>query len=377
MPSKVAGHPASYMQCAGIYLSIMEKVFNHPSPPIILPLLMVVSMYFLQLEEQGRYTIRCIAFYNMENLFDTVNDTLVYDDQRTPDGRDHWTPDRYWRKIDKMSRVIGDIGFETRRSAPDLIGLCEVEKRAVLDDLIRSARLEAHDYRVVHFDSPDERGIDVALLYKPSVFSPHTFKSHRLLLVSPEGERDYTRDQLVVGGLLDGESVCLIVNHWPSRSGGQSRSAPGRVAAATLNRHIIDSVRRSEPASKIIIMGDLNDNPTDDSLKKFLKSKGSRDSLEKGDLFNPMEAIYKKGWGSLAYRDVWSLFDQIILSAEFVGNSATGYRFWKAGIHNPGYLSTKKGRFRGYPMRTYAGGRYTGGFSDHFPVYVFLVRRLL
>ena len=318
-----------------------------------------------------------IAFYNMENLFDTVNDTLVFDDARTPEGRDRWTTDRYRQKIVRMTGVIGDIGYRARVSAPDLIGLCEVENRAVLDDLVRSPELKAFDYRVVHFDSPDERGIDVALLYKPTVFSPTAYKSHRLLLLSPEGERDYTRDQLVVGGLLDGESVCLIVNHWPSRSGGQLRSAPGRKAAATLNRHIIDSVQRTDPDVKFIIMGDLNDNPTDDSLKKYLKSQGSPDNLAPGDLYNPMEAIFKKGWGSLAYRDVWSLFDQIILSAEFVGSSAPGYRFWKAGIHNPPYLSTKTGRFRGYPLRTYTGGRYTGGFSDHYPVYVLLVRKVL
>jgi exonuclease III len=354
----------------------MSKIFNLLAPPFILPLLAVISMYCLQTEEQGRYYVRCVAFYNLENLFDTVNDTLVFDDERTPAGRDHWTQERYKRKITRIAGVLSDIGYQTTARAPDLIGLCEVEKREVLDDLINTPVLVANDYRVVHFDSPDERGIDVALLYRPSAFSPTSFKSRRLLLISPDGERDYTRDQLVVGGIFDGERVYFIVNHWPSRSGGQARSAPYRKAAAELSRHIIDSVLRLEPEAKIILMGDFNDNPTDISLKKHLRSGGSPKNLRDGDLYNPMEALYKKGGGSLAYRDIWSLFDQILLSEGFVGGMENGYRFWKAGIHNPPYLSTGRGRYRGYPLRTYSGGRYTGGFSDHFPVYIFLVRKV-
>lgn len=355
----------------------MGRLLEYPSTPFILPLLAVISMYFLQMEEQGRYYVRCVAFYNLENLFDTINDSLVYDDERTPSGRDRWTSERYQLKVAQLGRVISDIGRQTTAGAPDLIGLCEVEKREVLDDLINSPSLNVHDYGVVHFDSPDERGIDVALLYKPKAFSPASFVSRRLMLITPEGDRDYTRDLLVVGGLLDGESVYLLVNHWPSRSGGQTRSAPYRRAAAELNRHTIDSIQHMEPDAKIILMGDLNDNPTDNSVKKHLGSQGAFSSLKDGDLYNPMEALYKKGGGSLAYRDVWSLFDQILLSANFLDKSGSGYQFWKVGIHNPPYLSTRTGRYKGYPLRTYSGGRYSGGFSDHYPVYVFLIRKQL
>lgn len=339
----------------------------------------MVAVCLLQGQEQANRTfrIRTIAFYNLENLFDTVNDSLVYDEERTPEGRDRWTEKRYALKIERLARVLSETGRPIAPAAPDLIGLCEAENRKVLEDLIRHPWLRTTAYGIVHFDSPDERGIDVALLYKMSAFSPTSFKSHRLLLTEEEkgeGNRDYTRDQLVVGGILDGEQLYVIVNHWPSRSGGQARSEPHRLEAARLNRQIIDSINSMDVNPKIISMGDLNDNPTDASLKRILKTEAVPDSVRQGSLFNPMERLYRKGAGSLAYRDSWSLFDQILLSASLVHASDQGYRYWQAGIFNPPYLITKHGPFRGYPYRTYSGGRYTGGYSDHFPVYVYLIR---
>ena len=181
-----------------------------------------------------------------------------------------------------------------------------------------------------------------------------------------EEERNYTRDQLVVGGLLDNETVHFIVNHWPSRSGGESRSKPGRLAAARLNKGIIDSVRRSAPDAKIISMGDLNDDPFDDSLKKVLKTQGTRSDLDLEALFNPMERLFRLGVGSLAYRDKWNLFDQIFFTANLVDTENGSYNFWRAGVFNAPYLITKKGQYKGYPFRTYAAGSYIGGYSDHF-----------
>ena len=324
-------------------------------------------------QEERQYIIRTIAFYNIENLFDTENDTLVFDDDRTPEGKDHWTQERYNKKVEAISRVISEIGSETTKTSPDLVGICEVENKKVIEDLITHLNLRSADYGIVHFDSPDERGIDVALLYKKSVFLPTSFASHRLLLINDEGERNYTRDQLVVGGLLDNELVHFIVNHWPSRSGGEARSRPDRIEAAKLNKRIIDSIQKSNLSAKIIGMGDLNDSPKDDSLKKVLKAKGKRINIEPTDLFNPMEKMHRKGMGSLAYRDKWNLFDQIFFTANLLAPE-NGYRFWKAGVYNPNYLVTKKGQYKGYPFRTYAGGSYTGGYSDHFPVYVYLIK---
>ncbi len=325
-------------------------------------------------QAQKQYEIRAVAFYNVENLFDTENDSLTFDDDRTPEGKDHWTQERYKQKVANISKVLSQIGSVTTQTSPDIIGLCEVENKKVLEDLVSHPNLQNKNYRIVHFDSPDERGIDVALLYKKNVFLPTSFARRRLLLQNVDGERDYTRDQLVVGGLLDDEQIYCIVNHWPSRSGGALRSKPNRLAAAKLNKRIIDSLIKIDNSAKIISMGDLNDDPDDDSLKKILKTKGKQKNLEENDLFNPMEELFKKGVGSLAYRDKWNLFDQIYFTANLLEKEGGSYRFWKANVFTAPYLFSKKGKYRGYPFRTYAGGNYTGGYSDHFPVYMHLIR---
>ncbi|MBD0779489.1 endonuclease/exonuclease/phosphatase family protein [Maribacter sp. ANRC-HE7] len=324
-------------------------------------------------QKGNTFKIKTIAFYNVENLFDIENDSLTFDDDRTPQGKDHWTTERYSRKIDNIAKVISDIGSSQISTSPDVLGLCEVENLKVLEDLVNHPRLQKMDYRILHFDSPDERGIDVALIYKHGSFLPTSFQSRRLLLQNDDGERDYTRDQLVVGGLLDDEQIYFIVNHWPSRSGGAERSKPNRLAAAALNKRIIDSIVKQDVSAKIISMGDLNDDPVDDSLKKILKTKGMKNGLEENDLYNPMEKLFKKGIGSLAYRDQWNLFDQMYFTSNFL-NSKDGYQFWKANVFTAPYLFTKKGNYKGYPFRTYAGGSYTGGYSDHFPVYLYLIK---
>ncbi|KQC30828.1 endonuclease [Flagellimonas eckloniae] len=338
-----------------------------------LPILMSISLFA---QSQKTYRVRTIAFYNVENLFDTVNDTLIFDDERTPDGSYNWTDERYEKKIEHISNVLSKIGGETTDTSPDIIGLCEVENKNVIKDLVNHPNLLERDYGIVHFDSPDERGIDVALLYKKASYLPSSFKSHRLLLFDEMGQRNYTRDQLVVGGLLDDEEFYFIVNHWPSRRGGASKSAPNRLRAAFLNKRIIDSIQKLNIDAKIISMGDLNDDPRDDSLKKVLKTIGKENQLDSLRLFNPMEKLHKKGLGSLAYRDKWNLFDQFFMTSNLIGKSKEYYSYWKAGIYAPSKIRTIKGKYKGYPFRTYSGSNYTGGYSDHFPVYLYLVREV-
>ncbi len=325
-------------------------------------------------QQKKSVKIRTIAFYNVENLFDIENDSLTFDDDRTPSGKDGWTQTRYAQKIENISKVLSQIGSIVSKTSPDIIGLCEVENITVIEDLINHPNLEHKNYGIVHFDSPDERGIDVALIYKKSAFLPTSFASRRLLLQNKEGNRDYTRDQLVVGGILDDEQIYCIVNHWPSRSGGAARSKPNRIAAAKLNKRIIDSILKLDGSAKIISMGDLNDDPKDDSLKKVLKTTGKKKNLEPSSLYNPMEKLYRKGIGSLAYRDKWNLFDQIYFTANLLNKENSSYRFWKANVFSAPYLISNKGKYKGYPFRTYAGGNYTGGYSDHFPVYVYLIK---
>ncbi|MBA4745076.1 MAG: endonuclease/exonuclease/phosphatase family protein [Muricauda sp.] len=340
---------------------------------ICLLVLISTSLYG---QKSKTYTLRTIAFYNCENLFDTVNDSLTFDDDRTPEGRYRWTEERYLQKVENLSKVISQIGAETSKTSPDIVGLCEVENLDVLEDLVRHPNLQEKDYGIIHFDSPDERGIDVALLYKKASFIPSSFKSHRLLLFDDMGEREYTRDQLVVGGTMDRENIYFIVNHWPSRRGGAAKSSPLRVRAALLNKRIIDSIQELDLDAKIIAMGDLNDDPIDDSLKKILKTKGKKRQLDSVSLYNPMEAMFKKGVGSLAYRDKWNLFDQMFFTANLVTEDRTTLSFWKAGIFAPSFIRTEKGRFKGYPLRTYSGGTYTAGYSDHFPAYLFLLKEV-
>ncbi|WP_041632759.1 endonuclease [Maribacter sp. HTCC2170] len=342
---------------------------------IIRLLTLLFLIPFMGLAQQKRLVnLRTIAFYNVENLFDIENDSLTFDDDRTPNGKDKWTQTRYLQKIENISKVLSRIGSVTSKTSPDIIGLCEIENITVIEDLINHPNLRDKNYGIVHFDSPDESGIDVALIYKKGSFLPTTFQSRRLLLQNEDGDRDYTRDQLVVGGLLDDEQIYCIVNHWPSRSGGETRSKPNRIAAAKLNKRIIDSIQRMDSSAKIISMGDLNDDPIDDSLKKILKTKGKKKKLEDQSLFNPMEKLYNKGVGSLAYRDKWNLFDQIFFTANLLEKKDDSYRFWKVNAFTAPFLYTKKGKYKGYPFRTYAGGSYLGGYSDHLPIYMFLIR---
>ena len=340
-----------------------------------LPFLFFTGLLIAQPPAKKSFNIHTVAFYNVENLFDTINDPNTFDDDRTPKGRDRWTTKIYNKKVSSMAKVIAGIGKEATQSSPTLVGLSEVENRKVVEDLIADPQLRASNYGIVHFDSPDERGIDVALLFKKNHFVPTSFYNHPLYLYNDNGKRDYTRDQLLVTGFLDGEEIHIIVNHWPSRSGGQARSEPKRIKAAELNKKIIDSLLKQNRKAKIIDMGDFNDTPSDASIKKTLQTAADRKKTKRKQLYNPMEAMEKKGLGTSAYRDSWFLLDQIFVSGSLLQKNPSSWYFWKAGIYNPSYLINSKGRYKGYPYRSFAGS-YLGGYSDHFPVYVYLLREV-
>ncbi len=344
------------------------------------PTFFIVSIFAFSIgfaQEKKTYKVNTIAFYNVENLFDTEDDPLTFDDDRTPEGKDHWTEDIYQAKIKNMAKVISEIGEDVAGTSPALIGVCETENLKVLEDLVNDETLRNKDYGIIHFDSPDRRGIDVALLYQKRLFTPTNYKTHELKIYddNDRSKRVFTRDQLVVSGILDGEKIHLIVNHWPSRSGGEERSRPKRIKAANLNKQIIDSLFVGDPYAKIITMGDLNDDPTSPSIKDVLKTHGVKEDLGLKQLYNPMEEMYKKGMGTLAYRDGWNLFDQIIMSTELTKKDFSTYRFYKAGIFNKTYLATPRGQYKGYPFRSFVNG-FTGGYSDHFPVYIYLIKEM-
>ena len=340
---------------------------------LLIVLILTITTVFSQ---EKAYKVNTVAFYNLENLFDTENDPLTYDDDRTPDGKDHWTEEIYQDKLKNMAKVMAEIGAEVSGNTPAIIGVCETENRKVLEDLVNQETLIKQDYGIIQFDSPDRRGIDVALLYKKKLFTPTHYKAKELLIYddNDKSKRVFTRDQLVVSGMLDGEKIHLIVNHWPSRSGGEKRSRSKRIKAAKLNRQIIDSIFSDDPYAKIITMGDFNDDPTNPSVKDHLNAKRKANNLAIKELYNPMEDLAKQGYGSLAYRDSWNLFDQIIISTELTKKDFSSYRFYQAGIYNKTYLVNAHGRYKGYPYRSFASGSYTGGYSDHFPVYIYLVK---
>ena len=327
-------------------------------------------------QDASSFKITTVAFYNLENLFDTENDPLTFDDDRTPEGKDHWTEEQYRDKLVKLSQVLSDIGRDKTQKAPSIIGVCEAENRKVLEDLVNQKALLDANYGIIQFDSPDQRGIDVALLYQKSVFIPTHYKAVPLFIYDEidVSKRVFTRDQLVVSGMLDGDKISIIVNHWPSRWRGEEKSRYKRIRAGALNKRIIDSLFSEDPYAKIITMGDFNDNPTDASIKDILKTHKKRRRTGFKQLYNPMEKMYQKGIGTVAHRDSWSLFDQIIVSHELVKKEYTSYRFFKAGIYNKPYLINSGGKYKGYPFRSYVNGSYSGGYSDHLPVFIHLIK---
>ncbi len=326
-------------------------------------------------DEKKEYVIACIGFYNLENLFDTIVDpdtNLILREDFTPHGPKVWNSKRYAEKMDRLSEVISKMGTEVTPDGPAVLGVTEVENRSVLEDLVNTPKLKPRGYKVIHYDSPDKRGIDVGFLYQPKYFKP--VSSRNIPLNFTDDPKHKTRDQLLVSGYLNGEMVHFVVTHWPSRRGGEKRSRPGRIAAAELGRKIIDSLRAKDPNAKVLYMGDLNDDPTDASVKKYMMAVGKQDEMGPKKLFNPMEDLYKKGVGTLAWRDTWNLFDQIILSSPLISKDYSSFRYYKVQIFNKKFLLNPKGNFKGYPFRTYVGTNYQGGYSDHFPVYVFLIK---
>lgn len=327
-------------------------------------------------EVKKEYNVHTIAFYNVENLFDLEKDPNTVFHGRTLRGESYYTQEVYNAKLKNLSKVIADIGRDFTGTTPTIIGLAEIENFNVMNDLVNQDALRESEYSIVHYDSPDLRGIDVGLIYKKGAFIPTHSISHGLKLINAENasRKLHTRDQLVVSGLLEEELVYLIVHHWPSQSGGKGKSLPHRIKAGELNRKIIDSIFKLDPSAKIINMGDFNDAPISSSIKESLITSSSRNEMKTTDMYNPMESMHHKGLGTLAWRDNWSLFDQIMVSSELVNKDFSSMRFYQAGIFNPPYLTTPHGKFKGYPYRSYSSEGWTGGYSDHFPVFIYLVK---
>lgn len=349
--------------------------------------------------QQKKFIVHTVAFYNVENLFDTINQANN-DEEWLPNGAQNWTSAKYKQKIKNMARVISEIGTsENPNNSPTILGVSEIENRGVLEDLVKDSKISGKNYGIVHFDSPDKRGIDVGFLYQKDHFKPTSYINIPLyiynksdqenkkgkedkeessedkdkIVADQSSSRVYTRDQLLVTGLLDGEEISVIVNHWPSRSGGEKKSSPFREAAGRLNRKIIDSLFKINPNAKVITMGDLNDGTYNKSVKVELGAKLKKSEVKEFGIYNPFEQMARDGHATLFYRDAGDIFDQIMVTEPFIRTDFSSFRYWKAGIFNKPYLITTTGQYKGYPLRH---GANEVGFSDHFPVYIYLIKEV-
>jgi len=317
------------------------------------------KLYFYDMIENSK--IFTIAFYNIENLFDIENDPYTNDDDFLPTSAKRWTYKRYQNKLRKLGSVISQIGENESGSSPAIVGLAEVENNNVLTDLIHSEHLKDLGYNFVHFDSLDERGIDVALIYKEEFFNVENSETFSVYLQTEFGDRDYTRDILLVQGKLNNEDVHIIVNHWSSRREGEKETEHKRLAAAKVVNNVISRLKKEQTNAKIIVMGDFNDNPDNESIK-LLENESQ--------LYNPFSTLLSYNKGSLNHDFQWNMFDQILISGNFFDPNGIKLKYVKAEVFNSKFLTQYHGKFKGQPFRTYVGKKYKGGYSDHFPVFV-------
>lgn len=321
------------------------------------------------------YQITAVAFYNLENLFDTVDDPKKFDEEFTPNGANHYTEAIYAKKLQNMAKVLSLIATDKIPEGPALIGVSEIENDKVLQDLISEPALKSRGWRIVHFESPDVRGIDVAMLYNPKMFKVLDAQSLNVDIEENE-KKEYTRDILYVTGLLGDDTVSVFVNHWPSRRGGEAASAWKRAKAASVCKEIIKAKVKENPNYKCIIMGDLNDDPVSPSVAKTLGAIGEKSKLKPGGLYNPWISFYKKGLGTLGYGDSWNLFDQIIISQAFLNKNAGGWQFYQADVFKRAFMISNFGKFKGYPHRSFSNGVWIDGYSDHFPTYIYFIKEI-
>ncbi|MFC2119623.1 endonuclease/exonuclease/phosphatase family protein [Bacteroidota bacterium] len=332
---------------------------------LIFNLIILSSLCFGQSKDDTLF----IAFWNLENLFDTIDDTEKNDEQFLPGGDKEWTDERLDIKLNHIARVIRSMN---NSNGPDLLGVCEVEHKSMLDSLI-ARYLNDINYKIAYIESPDERGIDNGLIYNSSVFE----------LLSVEGDIVHLKDDWPTRPIVNvkliydsGDTISVYINHWPSRSGGKEKSEPNRIAAASTLRKSVDEDFNLNPRAKIIVFGDFNDEPTNISVLETLNANPFKcDSIEaenmfntERELFNTSYQAYEDGLGTYKYRDDWNMLDQIIISGDLITNPEFYYICNSFNIYKPYFMVTHSGKYKGTAFPTYGGKRYLGGYSDHFPV---------
>ena len=345
------------------------------TPGILLVLLL--STFLRSSGQTKQYQISAVAFYNFENLFDTKDDLSNWgDDDFLPEGPYRYTDEVYHQKLHNIATVISQLGTEFTPDGPAIIGTAEIENDNVLKDLCSQPSIKERNYKFVHFDSRDSRGIDVALIYQPKYFQFLGAKSLSVNTGEVKGKTSRTRDILHVSGILASDTVHILVNHWPSRRGGEAASAQYRAVAAGVCRRAADSLFAINSHAKIIIMGDLNDDPKNTSVTSILGAKGRKEEVAPSGLYNPFTSFYRHGYGTLGYNGSWNLFDQIIISGTWLTQNAYCWKYYKAEVFDRSFLKYRFGQHKGYPLRSFEGHNWVNGYSDHFPSLIYLVREV-
>lgn len=337
-------------------------------------LFLVLFFSVNSLFSQEKYISGIIGFYNFENLYDTIDQEFVQDEEFTPNGTKRYTGKVYWEKLTKLDQVVSEIGVDLNPDGVAILGVAEIENKSVLRDFSKQEKVKDRGYKIVHYDSKDARGVDVGILYNPKYFK--VIKSGKIEVDLSDLGEGHTRDVLWAQGLFMGEEIYVMVGHWPSRRGGEEVSLERRCRAATTMRTKIDSIQKEYPKAKIVVMGDLNDDPTSPSVTDCLKASGDIFKATNGVLFNPFYDYFKKGIGTLAYNDSWNLFDQIMISEGFLEKFEYSLLYQKAFIFSKTYMKNLTGNFKGYPFRTYVGDTYQAGYSDHFPTFLYFKKKL-
>ncbi len=338
-------------------------------------MLCAAAMQATNAQAQDQYKVAAIGFYNCENLFDTINDPNKKDEDFTPDGPYRYTSDVYKAKLHNIATVFKQMGADVTPDGPAIIGLAEIENDNVLKDLVAQPEIAARHYQYAWFYTPDERGISTALLYNPKYLKvlmaePLRVPTEQLAYKRP------TRDVLHVCGILAGDTVHILVNHWPSKSGGDAASAPGRRLAASVDKRIVDSLKAINPATKIILMGDFNDNPNSEGIMEVLQAKAERTDVSDTNIYNPWYNMYKKGIGTEIFQGEWNLIDQIMVSGALLSNKNGKWAYYKQEIFKRDFLVNKIGPYKGLPHRSFTvTHQWDNGYSDHFPVLVYLIEK--
>ena len=324
-----------------------------------------------------------IGFYNLENLFDTYHDEGKNDYEYLPDGANQWTDVKYRKKLHNMAHVIAEMKKDNGRWHT-VLGVSEIENRHVLEDLVAEPEIAEANYQIVHYDGPDRRGVDVALLYKPEQMTvvesesiPFTFEGSSIdFEMAPEEQANFrTRDILMVHGIIDGEHFAFYVCHLPSRLGdkGQDLRARGGEIAYLHSRQMM----KKYPGIKCVVMGDMNDNPDDASMAVYLRGKERIEDVGTEDYFAPFLSMFRAGYGSLAYRGEWCIFDCILVSHS-LAHAPEGTlsirpilkRKYYGRIFVKPFLTNQSGQYKDTPFRTFSNGAFVNGYSDHYPTYI-------